>query len=181
MFAEFLGTALVVILGNGAVANVHLKGSKGFASGWIVIASGYGIGVMVPLMLFHQISAQIDPAVTIGLAACGRQSWSAVPAFVTAQLLGAIVGRPAIVVTHKPYYDQTEKLEDMLGTFHPSTRWAAGPNGFATEVLGALVLALAELVIVGPRLRARRERQRSVSGSWSGARSPVSADPAVRP
>jgi glycerol uptake facilitator protein len=96
-------------------------------------------------------------------------------------LLGAIVGRPAIVVTHKPYYDQTEKLEDMLGTFHASTRWAAGPNGFATEVLGALVLALAELVIVGPRLRARRERQRSVSGSWSGARSPVSADPAVRP
>ena len=101
---------------------------------------------------------------------------------VTAQLLGAIVGRLAIVVTHKPYYDQTEKLEDMLGAFPPSTRWAAGPNGFATEVLGTLVLALAALVILdGPRLRARRERRRSVSGSWSGARSPVSADPAVRP
>ena len=48
VIAEFLGTALLVILGNGAVANVHLKGSKGFASGWIAIASGYGIGVIVP-------------------------------------------------------------------------------------------------------------------------------------
>jgi glycerol uptake facilitator protein len=58
VIAEFLGTALLVILGDGAVANVHLKGSKGFASGWIMIASGYGIGVMVPVMMFHQISAQ---------------------------------------------------------------------------------------------------------------------------
>jgi hypothetical protein len=88
VIAEFLGTALLVILGNGAVANVHLKDSKGFASGWIVIASGYGIGVMVPVMMFHQISAQVNPAVTIGLAAWGRQSRSVVPAFVTAQLLG---------------------------------------------------------------------------------------------
>jgi len=89
VMADFLGTALLVILGDGAVANVHLKGSKGFASGWIVIASGNGIGVMVPVMMFHQISAQINSAVTIGLAPSGRQSWSIVPTFVTAQLLEA--------------------------------------------------------------------------------------------
>lgn len=58
VIAEFLGTALPVILGNGAVPNVHLKGSKGFASRWIMIATGYGIGVMVPVMMFDQISAR---------------------------------------------------------------------------------------------------------------------------
>ena len=152
VIAEFLGTALLVILGNGAVANVHLKDSKGFASGWIVIASGYGIGVMVPVMTFHQISAQINPAVTIGLAAWGRPSRSVVPAIiVTAQLLGAIVGRLDIVVTHKPYYDQTKKLDDILGTFSTINSAGSRANGFATEFLGTLVLALAALVILdGP-------------------------------
>jgi glycerol uptake facilitator protein len=149
--AEFLGTAILVILGNGAVANVHLKGSKGFASGWIVIASGYGIGVMVPVMMFHQLSSQINPAVTIALAAWGHQSWSVVPAFVTAQMLGAMVGQLAIVVTHKPYYDQTKRLDDVLGTFATTTAAGSRGNGFATEFLGTLVLALAALVILdGP-------------------------------
>ena len=78
-------------------------------------------------MMFHQISAHIKPAVTIGLAAWGRQSWSVVPAFVTAQLLGAMVGQLAIVITDKPYHDQTKKLEDLLGTF--STINPAGPAG----------------------------------------------------
>jgi glycerol uptake facilitator protein len=149
--AEFLGTAILVILGNGAVANVHLKGSKGFASGWIVIASGYGIGVMVPVMMFHQLSSQINPAVTIALAAWGHQSWSVVPAFVTAQMLGAMVGQLAIVVTHKPYYDQTKRLDDVLGTFATTNAAGSRGNGFATEFLGTLVLALAALVILdGP-------------------------------
>jgi len=133
VIAEFLGTALLVILGNGAVANVHLKDSKGFASGWIVIASGYGIGVMVLVMMFHQISAQINPTVTIGLAAWRRPSWSVVPAIVTAQLLGAIVGRPAIVVTHKPYDDQTKELDDILGTFSTINSAGSRANGFATS------------------------------------------------
>jgi len=153
--AEFLGTAILVILGNGAVANVHLKGSKGFASGWIVIASGYGIGVMVPVMMFHQLSSQINPAVTIALAAWGHQSWSVVPAFVTAQMLGAMVGQLAIVVTHKPYYDQTKRLDDVLGTFATTNAAGSRGNGFATEFLGTLVLALAALVILdGPSFAA---------------------------
>jgi len=153
--AEFLGTAILVILGNGAVANVHLKGSKGFASGWIVIASGYGIGVMVPVMMFHQLSSQINPAVTIALAAWGHQSWSVVPAFVTAQMLGAMVGQLAIVVTHKPYYDQTKRLDDVLGTFATTNAAGSRGNGFATEFLGTLVLAFAALVILdGPSFAA---------------------------
>ena len=101
--------------------------------------------------MFHQISAHIKPAVTIGLAAWGRQSWSVVPAFVTAQLLGAMVGQLAIVITHKPYYDQTKKLEDVLGTFSTTNSAGSRANGFATEFLGTLVLALAALVILnGP-------------------------------
>ena len=74
-----------------------------------------------------------------------------VPAFITAQMLGAIVGQLAIVITHKPYYDQTKKLEDVLGTFSTTNSAGSRANGFATEFLGTLVLALAALVILnGP-------------------------------
>ena len=152
--AEFLGTAILVILGNGAVANVHLKGSKGFASGWIVIASGYGIGVMVPVMMFHQLSSQITPAVTIALAAWGHQPWSVVPAFVTAQLLGAMLGQLAIVVTHKPYYDQTTDPEDILATFSTINAAHSRLNGFLSELLGSVILFSCALAIVHSPLTA---------------------------
>ena len=69
LFSEFIGTALLLILGNGAVANVELKGTKGHQSGWLVIAIGYGMGVMIPALMFGNVSGNhINPAFTLGLA-----------------------------------------------------------------------------------------------------------------
>lgn len=104
---EFIGTAILLIIGNGTVANVHLKGSKGYRGGWSLIAMGYGLGVMIPAMMFGGISGNhINPGFTVGLAIWGLFPWELVPAYVTAQLLGAMAGQLAIVATHKPYYDQ---------------------------------------------------------------------------
>lgn len=146
---EFIGTAILVILGNGSVANVHLKGAKGYHAGWSIIAMGYGIGVMVPVMMFAEISgAQINPAMTIGLAAWGEQPWSDVPGYLAVQMLGAMAGQCAIVVTHKPYYDNTTDPEDILATFSTINAAHSRLNGFANEFLGTMILTSAALAIL---------------------------------
>ena len=89
---ELFATAFLVALGNGAVANVELTGTKGNKSGWIVIAFGYGFGVMMPALMFGDVSGNhINPAFTLGLAASGLFSWVGVPGYLIAQLLGAFL------------------------------------------------------------------------------------------
>ena len=94
---EFIATAFLVALGNGAVANVELKGTKGNKSGWIVIAFGYGFGVMMPALMFGDVSGNhINPAFTLGLAVSGLFSWVGVPGYLVAQLLGAFLGQAIV-------------------------------------------------------------------------------------
>ena len=97
---EFLGTAILIVLGNGAVANVELKGTKGHQSGWLVIAVGYGMGVMIPALMFGNVSGNhINPAFTLGLAVSGYFPWAQVAPYIAAQLLGAIFGQALVVAT----------------------------------------------------------------------------------
>lgn len=133
-------------------------------------------------MMFHPIFAQVNPAVTIGPAAWGRQSWSVVPAFVTAQFLGAIVGQLAIVVTHTSYYDQRKETRRRARhVFHHQLGGQPGQR-LRDRVPRHLVLALAALVILDGLSFAGAPGAAAIGvGSWSEARSPVSADPAVRP
>ena len=152
---EFLGTAILIILGNGAVANVELKGTKGHQSGWLVIAVGYGMGVMIPALMFGNVSGNhINPAFTLGLAVSGLFPWSQVAQYIIAQVLGAIFGQALVVATHRPYYLQTEKANNILGTFSTissidqgtkESRFAATVNGFINEFVGSFVLFFAAL------------------------------------
>jgi len=149
---EFLGTAILIILGNGAVANVELKGTKGHQSGWLVIAVGYGMGVMIPALMFGNVSGNhINPAFTLGLAVSGLFSWDQVPFYILAQVLGAIFGQALVVATHRPYYLKTENPNNILGTFSTissidhgtkESRFAATVNGFLNEFVGSFVLCL---------------------------------------
>ena len=152
---EFLGTAILIILGNGAVANVELKGTKGHQSGWLVIAVGYGMGVMIPALMFGNVSGNhINPAFTLGLAVSGLFSWDQVPFYILAQVLGAIFGQALVVATHRPYYLKTENPNNILGTFSTissidhgtkESRFAATVNGFLNEFVGSFVLFFAAL------------------------------------
>lgn len=154
---EFLGTAILIILGNGAVANVELKGTKGHQSGWLVIAVGYGMGVMIPALMFGNVSGNhINPAFTLGLAISGYFPWEQVAPYITAQLLGAIFGQALVVATHRPYYINTTNPNNILGTFStissldhgtPETRKAAMINGFVNEFVGSFVLFFAALCL----------------------------------
>ena len=152
---EFLGTAILIILGNGAVANVELKGTKGHQSGWIVIAVGYGMGVMIPALMFGNVSGNhINPAFTLGLAISGLFPWAQVAPYIIAQVLGAIFGQALVVATHRPYYLKTENPNNILGTFSTissldqgtkESRFAATVNGFVNEFIGSFVLFFAAL------------------------------------
>ena len=152
---EFLGTAILIILGNGAVANVELKGTKGHQSGWIVIAVGYGMGVMIPALMFGNVSGNhINPAFTLGLAISGLFPWAQVAPYIIAQVLGAIFGQALVVATHRPYYLKTENPNNILGTFSTissldngtkESHFAAIVNGFVNEFVGSFVLFFAAL------------------------------------
>ena len=146
---EFIGTALLLILGNGAVANVELKGTKAFAQSWLIIAWGYGLGVMLPAVALGNVTAQINPAFTLGLAASGFFPWAQVPFYILAQLLGAMFGQLIVVMVYRPYYLKTENPNAILGTFSTidnvddgtiTTHTGALVNGFLNEFVGSFVL-----------------------------------------
>lgn len=154
---EFLATALLIILGNGAVANVDLKGTKGFQSGWLVIAFGYGFAVMMPALMFGNVSGNhINPAFTLGLAVSGMFPWAHVAPYIIAQMLGAMFGQLVVVGVYAPYYKQTTNPNHVLGSFstisavdngQKESRTASYINGFANEFVGSFVLFFGALAL----------------------------------
>ncbi|MGT2950891.1 aquaporin [Streptococcus cuniculi] len=154
---EFLATALLIILGNGTVANVDLKGTKGNNAGWILIAIGYGLAVMMPALMFGNVSGNhINPAFTLGLAVSGYFDWALVPGYIAAQLLGAIAGQAVVVGVYRPYFMKTENPNHVLGSFSTisalddgtvASRKASWINGFLNEFFGSFVLFFGAMAI----------------------------------
>ena len=115
---EFLGTLVLVLLGDGVCAATSLNKSKAQGAGWIVITMGWGFAVMVGVFIAGAVSgAHLNPAVSIGCAIAGTMAWSAVPGYVVAQMLGAFVGAVLVWVFYKDHYDITEDPAVKLGTF----------------------------------------------------------------
>jgi len=116
--AEFIGTMILVLLGDGVVANVCLKGTKGNAGGWIVITIGWGLAVFTAVAIAGEFSgAHINPAVTIALAAAGKFAVAKVPLFLIAQFLGGAAGAFLVWLFYKDHYDLTTDEGTILGTF----------------------------------------------------------------
>ena len=146
--AEFFGTALMIVLGNGSVANVELKGTKGHHSGWIIISIGYGFAVMIPALMFGSVSGNhINPAFTLGLAIAGDFPWSQVLPYISVQLLGAIVGQLIVIACFKPHYDLTKDPEAILATFSTIDATKSRVNGFVNEFFGTFTLVFSALAI----------------------------------
>ena len=147
--AEFIGTMILIILGDGVVAGVLLKNSKAENSGWIVITFGWAMAVAIAVYCVGRISgAHINPAVTIGLATTGQFDWVMVPGFIIAQLLGAFVGAVIVWLAYLPHWGPTEDAGLKLGVFSTAPAYrATGPN-VITEIIGTAILLFGILGIV---------------------------------
>ena len=139
--AEFIGTAVLILLGNGVVAGVVLKGTKNHGAGWIVITTGWALAVIFGVYTAGKLSgAHLNPAVTIALAAHGDFEWSLVPGYVLAQMGGAMLGATLVWLHYLPHWAITEHQGDKLACFCNAP---AIPNTMAncvSEFIGTFVL-----------------------------------------
>jgi glycerol uptake facilitator protein len=146
--AEFVGTAILILLGDGVVANVLLKNSKGEASGWIVITFGWGMAVAIAVYAVGGVSgAHINPAVTIGLASIGEFSWVDVPGYIIAQMLGAMTGAALVYATYLPHWGITDDPGLKLAVFSTGPEVREFPKNLVTEIIGTAMLLLGVLGI----------------------------------
>ena len=139
--AEFSGTLLLILLGNGVVANVLLRETKGQNSGWIVITTGWALAVFVGVVVAGPHSgAHINPAVTLALALAGQFSWTVVPVYVAAQVSGAATGSILVWLLYKDHYDLTEAPLVKLATFATIPAISNWKSNLFSEILGTFVL-----------------------------------------
>lgn len=147
-FGEFVGTMILILLGNGVNMNTSVKGSYAKGSGWIVVATGWGFAVAMAVYATGWVSgAHINPAVTVALAVTGAFDWGLVPGYIIAQILGAMAGATLAYLMFKNHMDQEEDPGTKLGVFStggaiPDTKW-----NFVSEVIGTFVLVFGILGI----------------------------------
>jgi glycerol uptake facilitator protein len=141
--AEIAGTAILITLGAGVVANVLLKGTNGNGSGLIVIAIAWGMAVFTGVYVSADSSgAHLNPAVTIGLAVAGKFNWAEVPSYILAQFIGAFIGSVINWLTYKPHFDATEDPAAILAVFSTGPAIAKPLNNLLTETLATFIFML---------------------------------------
>jgi glycerol uptake facilitator len=160
-FGEFMGTAVLVLMGNGVVANVLLRKSKGEGAGWMVIASGWAFAVMAGIftaVACGSPDAHLNPAVTLGMA-FSTGDFSKLAVYVPAQMLGAIVGATLVWLHYFPHWRETPDPDLKMACFCTSPAIRNPPFNLLSEIIGTFVLVLVAGAI----------GSKAVSGSGMGA------------
>jgi glycerol uptake facilitator protein len=151
--AEILGTMLMILLGNGVVANVVLKGTKGNNSGWIVISTAWAFAVFVGVTVAGPVSgAHLNPIVTLGLALIGKFAWSQVPYYIIAQMIGAMIGAFLVWLSHKDHFAATEDEGGKLACFCTGPAIRNYPSNLISEIIATFVLIFVIFYIAGPEM-----------------------------
>ncbi|MBL4933700.1 MIP/aquaporin family protein [Clostridium paridis] len=139
--SEFLGTMILILLGDGVVAGVALNKSKAQNGGWMVVTAAWATAVAIPAWIFGATSgAHFNPALTIALAVIGKFSWSLVPGYIACQFLGAMAGATLVWLAYLPHWKETEDKATKLGVFctAPAIRNTVG--NVITEIIGTFIL-----------------------------------------
>ncbi len=148
LLAEAIGTMILVLLGNGVVANVVLERTKGHNAGWIVITTGWGIAVAVAVYAVGRISgAHLNPAVTIALATIGSFPWLQVPGYLAAQMIGAIFGAVLVWLAYLPHWRVTADPAAKLAAFATGPAIRRTAANCIAEIIGTAVLVFGILAI----------------------------------
>jgi glycerol uptake facilitator protein len=146
--AEAIGTMILLILGDGVVANVLLNKSKGQGGGWMVITTAWGLAVTIAIFCVGRVSgAHLNPAVTIALAAIGSFSWKQVPGYILAQIIGAFLGAVVVWVLYHPHFAETEDEDLKRAVFCTAPAIRRPVPNFIAEVIGTVILLFGILAI----------------------------------
>ena len=149
--AELIGTFLLILLGNGVVANVVLNRTKGNNGGWIVITFGWAIAVFTGVFVAGKVSgAHLNPAVTLGLAYIEHIKWDDVLLYLSGQFLGAMIGATFVWIAYKPHFDVTEDAGAKLAVFSTGPAIRSTFHNLFTEAIGTFVLVFGVLLMVKP-------------------------------
>lgn len=139
--AELIGTLFVILLGNGVVANVVLKGTKGNNAGWMVITTGWALAVFVGVVIAAPFSgAHLNPAVTLGLAIVGKFSWAKVGLYLMAQLIGSMIGSFLVWIVYIDHFKSTADADTQLAVFSTSPAIKNLLFNVLSEIVGTFVL-----------------------------------------
>ena len=153
MLAEIIGTGLLIILGDGVVAGVLLTRSKAQNAGWIVITTGWALGVAVGVYAIGTLTAaHLNPAVTIGLASIGAVPWDLVPWYIGGEMIGAFIGALIVFVHYLPHWAETEDPGLKLAVFSTGPAIRNTMANVLSEVIGTFVLVFGVLAIVNNEL-----------------------------
>ena len=149
--AELVGTMILVLLGDGVVANVVLKQTKGHNAGWIVITTGWALAVTVAVYCTASISgAHLNPAVTLAMASLGRLPWAEAPIYMAAQMAGAFLGAVLVWLAYLPHWKVTEDKGAKLAVFATGPAIRHTVSNLICEVIGTAMLVIGVLAILSP-------------------------------
>ncbi|WP_250623914.1 MIP/aquaporin family protein [Pinirhizobacter soli] len=150
--SEFLGTMMMILLGDGVVAGVLLKGSKAEGAGWITITLAWGLAVLIGIYVAAASGAHMNPAITLALASLGKLAWGLVPGYIAAQMAGAFVGAVLVYLHYFALWPGTEDPAKKLGVFCTAPAVRHLPSNLLTEIIGTFVLVYGVLAIGANRM-----------------------------
>jgi glycerol uptake facilitator protein len=146
-----MGTMILIVLGDGVVANVVLNKSKGQNSGWIVITAGWALAVTVAVYAVNVVSgAHLNPAVTLAMATLGKFDWANVPVYLAAQMIGAFLGAVIVWLAYLPHWEATEDKGAKLAVFCTGPAIRKPLPNLLTEIIGTAMLVLGVLAMGRP-------------------------------
>jgi glycerol uptake facilitator protein len=149
--AELIGTMLLIVLGDGVVANVVLKQTKGNSSGWIVITAGWAFAVTIAVYCVGTISgAHLNPAVTVAMLSLGKISFGTALSYIAAQMIGAFLGAVLVWLAYLPHWAATEDKGAKLAVFCTDPAIRKPSANLITEIIGTFVLVLGVLAVLRP-------------------------------
>ena len=151
LLSELIGTTLLILLGDGVVANVVLQRTKGHGGGWIVITAGWSLAVFLGVLVSAAGSgAHLNPAVSMSLALAGKFDWNLVPGYCLAQMLGACLGAGLVWVQYADHFEATEDGNAKLAVFCTGPAIRSWGLNLASEAIGTFILVFAALNISSP-------------------------------
>ena len=152
--AEFIGTALLILFGNGVVANVVLARTKGNNAGWIVITAGWGIAVYIGAFCTADFSgAHLNPAVTVAMAAAGKLEAAKVAGYIGAQMLGGFVGAILVDAFYREHFKVSEDANAKLACFSTAPNIRNNAQALFCEIVGTFALILPIFLMVNPSMK----------------------------